>query len=392
MTRTFLAVLILPLAVLAGRAEEPDKRAMPGGLGNRTGERRAKAVEEQGGSKESEAAVERGLRWLALHQAPDGHWSLQDFNKHTRKELTARQFEDDRSTGQGMANDTAGTAFGILPFLAAGITHKSVAQGKPHQYAATVRGGLSFLMQKQAADGSYGGGMYSHALAAIAVCEAYALTNDPQLKRSAQGGINYLVAAQHADSGGWRYQPKQPGDTSVTAWVIQALKAGQMAGLTVPQACLKGAEKWLASCEKDGKYGYTNAETPTPSMTAAAILSRQYLGISPRNEKLKDGVAYVLKTAPPTASRNIYYHYYATQAMHHMGGDDWKLWNAGQDGKKGMRDLLIERQTEDGSWDPKGDAFGAQGGRVMTTSFSLLTLQVYYRHVPLYLRADPEKK
>ena len=46
--------------------------------------------------------------------------------------------------------------------------------------------------------------------------------------------------------------------------------------------------------------------------------------------------------------------------------------------------LADKLAPEEGSWDPDG-AWGVNGGgRIMTTSLSLLTLEVYYRHTPLY--------
>jgi hypothetical protein len=123
-------------------------------------------------------------------------------------------------------------------------------------------------------------------------------------------------------------------------------------------------------------------------MTAVGLLCRQYLGWSPRNEGLLNGASRI-KKMPPGATGNMYYYYYATQVMHHMGNEHWDFWNPK------MRDLLIKTQdngstpnrgTQKGSWDPKGDGHGAAGGRVMITSLSLLTLEVYYRHLPLYRR------
>jgi hypothetical protein len=80
--------------------------------------------------------------------------------------------------------------------------------------------------------------------------------------------------------------------------------------------------------------------------------------------------------------------------MHHMQGDAWRFWNLGPDGsgRGGMRDTLIARQDagatprhghQYGSWAPEAD-----GGRVMSTSLSLLCLEVYYRHLPLYRTRD----
>ena len=95
------------------------------------------------------------------------------------------------------------------------------------------------------------------------------------------------------------------------------------------------------------------------------------------------------------------------------------FWNEGPDGKgshTGIRDILIAKQRtvapksdeiakapgataplpdkqahEDGSWDPDG-AWGDSGGRILYTSLSLLTLEVYYRHLPLYRREQGGNK
>ncbi len=85
----------------------------------------------------------------------------------------------------------------------------------------------------------------------------------------------------------------------------------------------------------------------------------------------------------------MYYYYYATQVMHHFGGEPWQNWNPR------MRDMLVAKQDrgmdrahpdQKGSWSPVGDAHGGAGGRIMITSLSLLTLEVYYRYLPLYHR------
>src|SRR5262249_11384961 len=116
--------------------------------------------------------------------------------------------------GRGIVNDVAGTAFGLLPFLATGVTHRPPGAGGEGRYTKQVELGLKWLMSKQNKDGDFtGAGMYGHGLATIALCEAYGLTSDPLLKNPAQRAIDYIVKAQHF-AGGWRYQPNQAGDTS----------------------------------------------------------------------------------------------------------------------------------------------------------------------------------
>jgi hypothetical protein len=365
---------------------------IPGGRWHASGATKERIALAEGGSKLSEAAVARGLKWLALHQAPAGHWSLDQYHLHARQDLNSNRFFNDGSTGRGGKYDTAGAAFGLLPFLAAGITHKASGRAQDDQYVKTVGRALNYLLLKQGKDGAFPGSMYEHGLATITICEAYSLTADPMLKPHAQAALNYIIKAQDPTSGGWRYSPRQGGDTSVVGWQVMALKSGQMSGLSVPNLTLKLAEKWLDSCETTdgGGFGYTGP-SDAPTMTAVGLLCREYLGTPRRNPNLQNGIKKLQRNAPPHAQKNIYYEYYATQVFHHMGGGAWDDWNRGTTGKNGMRDILIERQDRDGSWNPQGDAHAGAGGRIMQTSLSLLTLEVYYRHLPLYQRIDTKK-
>jgi hypothetical protein len=99
-----------------------------------------------------------------------------------------------------------------------------------------------------------------------------------------------------------------------------------------------------------------------------------------------ESMTTLLQSLPSRTQPNIYYWYYATQAMHNMSGPEWDAWN------RAMRRVLVETQTKEGcatgSWDPellsgKGHVADA-GGRLMATSLAALSLEVYYRHLPLY--------
>lgn len=359
----------------------------------RSGGTRQKMVVEEGGNKVSEAAVAQGLEWLALHQNQDGYWSLHEFNHNAREKPrpAGRITRCNCDAGTTHRNDVAATGLALLPFLGAGITHKPVPKAVK-DYSQTVDGGLKYLMRKQGRDGSFSQDMYAHGIATIVMCEAYGMTSDPKLKMSAQRALNFISYAQDDAGGGWRYNPKQAGDLSVTGWQLMALKSGQMAGLTVNRKTLKLAERYLDSVETPGRggYRYTDETGETPSMTAVGLLCRQYSGVGPRNPGLLKGVQK-LKMHPPGNPSNIYYEYYATQVMHHMQGDTWRFWNLGKDGsgKGGIRDTLLaardqgntpKHEHQRGSWG------GSQGGRLMATSLSLLCLEVYYRHLPLYRR------
>src|SRR5690606_21041897 len=141
-------------------------------------------------------------------------------------------------------SDTAATALALLPFLGAGQTHKS------GQYRDTVGKGLRWLVMMQTNDGDLrgmgSGRMYAHGIASIALCEAYALTNDSSLRGPAQRAIDFIAAAQHK-KGGWRYDPGQEGDTSVVGWQLMALRSAELAGLEVPKQCFVLADQFLTS-------------------------------------------------------------------------------------------------------------------------------------------------
>jgi len=357
----------------------------------RSGETRQLLLREGGGNSRSEACVAAGLRWLQRHQNVDGSWN------------PARHQHDGKcNCGQPGYDDAVfGTSLALLVFLGAGETHRPV--GKHGFYSKEVERALRWLASRQNGDGVLSGNGYIQGMATLALCEAYNMTADPQLRGPAQRAINAVMNWQGAD-GGFRYTPKQDGDTSVSGWHIQALKAGQAAGLNVRNDALAGINRFLdkVTDPNSGGCGYTGPQA-TQRMTAVGMLSRQYMGWGPRNPGLNKGIDLLRRVPPSPAVKDMYYFYYATQVMHHMGGDAWDQWNLGVNGRPGMRDLLVESQDQGnnrdrpdqrGSWDPSGDAFGAQFGRLGHTCLCVLTLEVYYRHLPLYkkemVQAKPE--
>lgn len=274
----------------------------------------------------------------------------------------------------------------LLPFLGAGQTH---IQG---EYKNTVKMALYFLASRQKANGSFhesGGSMYSHGLCSIAMCEAYAMTKDRALMRPAQASINFIVYAQDPVGGGWRYQPKQAGDTSVVGWQLMALKSAHMAYLQVPPATVIGASRFLDSVAADSgsKYGYTNPGGGTAT-TAVGLLCRMYLGWKKDHGSLERGVQFLASRGP--SKGNMYYNYYATQVIRHYEGDIWKKWNTE------MREWLVGSQKKEGhergSWVMSGDHGAERGGRLYCTSMATMILEVYYRHMPIYGKQAAEEE
>ena len=366
-------------------ADTGDFRAIvgpPGGVGKgdsiagRTVVGRAKKVVAGGGNKDSEAAVELALKWIASVQAKDGGWNFD--TKGINPAVT--------EPGTASEARAGATAMALLPFLAAGYTHK---EGK---YKDVVYRGLDFLTanynkklsNQQNLTYSWHenqGTMYSHGLAAMAMCEAYGMTKDKALMPYAQGGLNFITAAQDPAGGGWRYAPRQPGDTSVVGWQIMAMKSGAMSYLTVNPNTIKGAINFLnvVSDEKDYRayYGYTGPGKG-PAQTAIGLLCRMHLGWKKENQGLITGVEYLSKMGPNKT--NFYYNYYATQVLFQWGGDEFKKWN------DVMRDQMIKTQVvkkgaDEGSWHAGvKDHSTERGGRLYCTSLGCMILEVYYRY------------
>ncbi len=356
------------------------------GFGGRGSGSRKAMLASGGGTKHTERAVTAALVWLANHQDYDGHWSLQDYT---------HKCTDKSCTGPGREKaDTGATAMGVLPFLAAGQTHKSKGAYKDHVLKA-----VQWLIAHQTSRRRPGQGcareMYEHGLATIALSEAYGLSGDHQVGQAAQGAVNYILNAQNTADGGWRYHPKDPGDTSVVGWQLMALKSAHMAGLNTGGAsgstdsAFLGTSKWLDSVAvHDGtEYSYQPGVGPVNTMTSVGLLCRQYLGAKRDNPMLIGGMDYLMKNLPDEGMPNVYYWYYATQVMHNMSGYEWDTWN------RKMRDLLVHTQVRDvnhcanGSWAPQKDTWCDYGGRVMKTALSCLTLEIYYRYLPLF-KAD----
>jgi hypothetical protein len=345
------------------------------GLSARSAAAKAQLVFREGGSDTSEKAVAIALRWLANHQLHDGSWS---FN-HCLSPTCHGQC---RNPGSMADARNAATGMALLPFLGSGQTHM---EGK---YRTTIKRGLSYLVDHMRV-GAHGGSlfeeksqMYAHGLASIALCEAYGMTNDEELKIPAQKALDFICYAQDEKGGGWRYKPQQAGDTSVVGWQLMALKSGHMSNLVVPPLVVHRASLFLDSVQSnDGAmYGY-QGRAGGEATTAIGTLCRMYLGWKKDNPELQHSVEYLSHHGPSGA--NMYYNYYATQVMRHWEGEAWLTWN-GQ-----MRDQLVHAQAkqghEDGSWfTGTGDNGTGAGGRLYCTAMSTMILEVYYRHLPLY--------
>ncbi|QDU95578.1 prenyltransferase/squalene oxidase repeat-containing protein [Lignipirellula cremea] len=351
-----------------------DAPAVSSALSGRNPAQRKAMLALNGGTAKTEGAVEAGLVWLSRQQQQDGAWSLVGpYTNGSREE-----------------NRVAATAMALLAFLGAGHTHQS------GEYQNVVRKGIDALLEMQDESGDFTRNsaltpshhrLYSQAQASIAICEAYGMTQDPRLLRPAQRAIDYDVQIQ-SPQGGWRYQPHVDGDTSVTGWFVMALQSAKMAGLHPSTDSLEQVGKFLDSVsQENGAYfGYQPQRQHSPTMTAEALLCRQYLGWKRDNSLLQQGADLLLEDKPGSGTANVYYDYYATQVLHHLGGKKWDEWNDVMRVETPAAQVRTGR--EKGSWQPQNDTWGRRAGRLYSTCMNLYMLEVYYRHLPIY-RQDP---
>ena len=370
---------------------EHDKRdrtrvaAVQGPYGSRNASGRSAALGGGGATEASENAVELGLAWLARTQLSTGAWG--------------------RGSGPSRWSDPGVTALGTLAFLGAGYTHRS---GK---YKRTVARALGYLRQQQDTEGcialSSGGKrlragyMYCHGIGTLALVECYGMTGDPALREPASRAVDFICLTQNS-TGGWRYYADSPdGDTSVSGWMVMAMRAASLSGLVVPASAFDRARKFFASVTNKEK-GWTaympGLQPSSAALIAVGLLCNQYLGVKgndpyiaraealinqfpPQWVELQDRMAIENLPATKPGANDYYNWYYANLALHQRRSEAWEKWHPQ------VRDMLTKVQErkgkDEGSWPPKS-RWSLRGGRPYATAMAILALEVYYRYAPLY--------
>ena len=338
-------------------------------------------------------SVDLALRWLAAHQDADGGWDSDGFMKHDPA--------SDRTDGAGYpTHDVGVTGLALLAFLGNGHTmthgtHKEV-----------VRRGMKWLAEEQDREsGLFGEAighafLYDHAIATLAMCEAYYLDRSTLLKTKVQRALNYISRARNP-YGVWGYSvpPDGTNDTSVTGWMILALKSADDAGLRVDRESFTAAAQWFDEMTDPGtgRVGYRETGSTSSrvvgmndrypvekgeALTSVALLCRFFLGQDPADTPVMEQHAdLVVRTLPEWDPEGLgcdmYHWYYGSYAMFQMGGDHWRRW------RRAMEPAVIDSQRKDGaargSWDPVGP-WGQPGGRVYSTAVMALCLEAYYRY------------
>lgn len=344
-------------------------------------EKEEKRVEMNDATKKATA---KALEWLKSKQNADGSFS----------------------DGQ-YAHNTAITSYAMLAFMSQGHMPN---QG---QYGPEVAKAARFLVASQGADGylvgARGGNMYCHAMATLALAELYGQTNDDALKEPVKKATTLIIGSQNADpqfpqdNGGWRYGPTKLGraDVSVTIMQVMALRAAKSAGMHVPDSVKDKALAYIKSCyiPKVGAFGYmTDRKEPGFARTAAGLcvlfLSGEYgdkegkfaaakdpasVEKRAKNQEIIDKSVGYLKTSFNTHTHFYYGHYYASHAMHQVGGEEWERWY----GRLVEYFVTSGSQSADGSWSATKQR---EVGPVYQTSVAIIVLSVPSHYLPIFQR------
>lgn len=338
---------------------------------------------------QSEAAVERGLAWLAENQGDEGNWRC---------------------------NDLGLVAMGALAFMAAG---HAPGRGK---YGDEVQRALEYVMDNAKPSGLLNisnsqRDMYNHGLATLVLGQAHGMPTkrDLRLNTTLDHALR-LIALTQCDDGGWGYQAiAQPHghDLSLAVMQAKALRSAMDSGLEVPSEVVDKAIRsvrehyWPRGGRRDaseqamragpGQFTYSKqGGGPTLAMAAAGVVCLQELGCYDdwRIPKNMDVIgAAVRHLGRPQQGEGVmpfdsYTLYYVGQSLYQVGGQEWR------EHYPPLRDYLVASQRIDaqrldrhGSWidrgaDGKGRLSGISGD-LYATSVACFILAIPNRYLPI---------
>ena len=375
-----------------------------GAFGRRTGGGDKRVIGRAYGphSKGVMTTLDGALKWLKRHQNENGMWSAQNYFNACKDEGPKCE------PGKGAQGaDEAMTAYAVLCFLGAGYDHKT-----PNKYRQVVKKGLEWIVANQKADGLIGSRNYEHPIATQALAEAYAMTNDPELRVPAQKAVDIIIARQSIDSKaadkeyaalGWDYVNPNANrnDSSVTGWNVMALKSAVAAGLSVKNS-LEGSKKWLEGAWKASNPNWAKLSDPYKDTSIFPYIWNASEGKTDKDHLSFIGALCAVflghRDGDPMLSSllndmdqrwlttgkwkdNAYCIYYASLAAF-QSGDHWLKW------RDAYMPYLIQTQwteaegaCKSGTWNyGKQEFHGSDTSRVLIHCYYTLSLEVAIRY------------
>jgi len=216
------------------------------------------------------------------------------------------------------------------------------------------------------------------------------MTHDPRCKQAAIKAAEFIVKSQDRNGGGWRYVPNEPGDTSVFGWQIMALHSAEEVGFQIPSDARERAIHFMKSVTAGSHNGlgiYKTGTGPSASMTAELFFAKILFDQKPDAAGDAEAVSFIAQS--DNSKQDIYCWYYTSLCMVQNQTEPWKKLNSR------IRDSLIQSQNQTNATDPLYGSWpvelrwGDRAGRVFTTALSALTLECYYRYIPLHQEQTP---
>jgi hypothetical protein len=331
-------------------------------------------------TRDSEAALERGLSWLAATQGPEGNWE---------------------------SNDLGLVSLGALAFLAAGHTPGHGRFGEPPARA------ISYVLKNAKPSGllNIAGprrDMYNHGLSTFVLGQAYGMTDDARISPVLDRALK-LIAYTQCEDGGWDYEArrqKQGHDLSLVVMQAKALRSAVDCGLDVSPEVVEMALKnvrahYVADSGKknfddpavraEGRFRYlTNGQGGSVALSACGVVCLQEFGAY---DDWRIGVtmpeifASIRPMGAGKADGHIpigaYSIYYMGQAVYQVGGEWWEQCYPR------LRDSLVATQhrdpknpREDGWWTDTAHVQG-KPGQLYGTAVGCFVLAIPNRYLPI---------
>lgn len=316
--------------------------------------------------KKRDAAVQRGLSFLAAQQEANGSWRAY-IGQKVHNEYRGR-----------MGHHVGVTALACMSFMAGG----SLPDRGP--YRVEVQRGLEFILANVGSDGfisSEKSRMYSHAFATLFLSEVYGTTRNARIRKALEKAVTLVVKGQN-DEGGWRYMPGVPdSDMCVTVCQVQALRSARNVGIFVPKATIDKAIAYIKKSwdNRTGGFFYQNGVPSRVSfaLTAAGLTALYGAGYY-EGPEIEGGLHYMVRHWPrhyraPRTFDFYYGHYFGVQAAFQRGGEFWRQW------QRNVVTEILQNQGPDGAW---RDLVGVNYATAMAT----LILQIPYQYLPIFER------
>ncbi len=370
---------VLPVALRAQQLEDEDS---PSSEATSTKEQ----VLDSDQQSLVDAAIDRGLRWLAANHQRDGSFP---------------------TLPQGQPGVTS---LGVMAFLSAGHT----LEGGPH--AKMLRQAVDYSLDCQQPSGiiskvgtqpvvlPHNGShtvFYNHGLTGLMLGEVYGMTDKSQSKRIRRSLPEAIEAIstppfkkrQAGDEGGWRYfneYSSSDSDTTSTAWQLMFFRSAKNAGFDVPEIVIDDAIGFIERCYDSElgtfRYGlYVGERHSSVGSVGGAIVSLSMAGKHQMPQAQSAGrwlMRQNFENYNSHLGRGGHYHYgiyYASQAASQLGGAYWR------NIYPRVTRVLLENQQQDGSW-PSDNGIAECYGNAYTTALAVLALTPVYQLLPIYQR------